>query len=184
MGRGEAEGTMNGALFVMDMASCVGCYACSVACKDRAGLPDALDLLRVEEHEGGAYPEPTLYYRVVHCFHCESPPCAEACPTQALAKSEGGLVVMDAGKCTGCGDCISACPYDAIVMLPEGVVAKCDGCPDEVAKGWQPTCIRACPMRALGYGPANDTLPENRVQDASSKNFGIGPAVLYLCRPG
>jgi anaerobic dimethyl sulfoxide reductase subunit B (iron-sulfur subunit) len=171
---------MNRAVFIVDMASCTGCYACSIACKDRAGLPDELDLLRVEENESGAYPEPNLHFRVVHCFHCAEPPCAEVCPTQAILRQENDLVTIDAEECIGCGECIKACPFHAVVMLPDGVAAKCNGCADEVARGWQPTCVRACPMRALGYKSSEDLLFESRLQDPDFQDHGIEPAVLYL----
>jgi anaerobic dimethyl sulfoxide reductase subunit B (iron-sulfur subunit) len=155
---------------------------CSIACKDRANLPDDLDWLRVEAHEGGTYPAPTLIYRVTHCFHCAQAPCIVACPIGAIARGEDGWVRIDAGLCDGCEACLDACPFAAIVMWPEGVAAKCDGCADEVARGWEPTCVRACPMRALGYGPAG-TLPEGRIPDPAFDDHGIGPAVLYLRRP-
>jgi Fe-S-cluster-containing dehydrogenase component len=139
---------MNESLFLIDMGRCVGCYACSVSCKDRAGMPDEADVLRVETIEGGEYPRPTLAFRVVHCFHCASPPCVDVCPTGAMHQQEGGLVQVDADTCIGCGQCIDACPFGAVLLSPEGIAAKCDGCADEVAKGWAPTCVRACPMRA------------------------------------
>jgi len=172
---------MNEPLFVIDMARCVGCYACSVACKDRAGLPDDVDLLRVETIEGGAYPQPTLAFRVVHCFHCTEPPCVEVCPTQAMHQQEGGLVLVDEGACIGCGQCTEACPFGAVVLSPVDVATKCDGCGDEVARGWDPTCVRACPLRALSIQSTGGPLPPHRQQDQDFDSQGIGPRVLYLC---
>ena len=169
--------------FIVDVARCVGCYTCAVACKDRAGLPDdGVDLLRVETHEEGAYPRPSLYFRVVHCFHCDEPACVEVCPTGALAKGPDGLVRLDAETCSGCGDCLEACPFSALVMLPEGIAAKCDACADELARGWEPTCVRACPMRALRYETTERALPQGRIPDPAFDGHGIGPAVLYLRR--
>jgi anaerobic dimethyl sulfoxide reductase subunit B (iron-sulfur subunit) len=168
--------------FAIDLARCTGCQTCSIACKDRAGLPDDLDWLRVEVHEGGSYPAPTLFYRVVHCFHCAEPPCIDACPTGAMARQENGWVHVEEGLCVACGSCIEACPFAAIVMRPEGVASKCDGCADEVARGWQPTCVRACPMRALGYGPPQNVPTVNRTRDDHFSDHGIGPSVLYLRR--
>jgi anaerobic dimethyl sulfoxide reductase subunit B (iron-sulfur subunit) len=170
--------------YIVDLARCTGCQACSIACKDRAGLPDDLDWLRVEAVEGGRYPVPTLYYRITHCFHCAKPPCIEACPTAAIARQGHQWVHIDAALCNGCEACVDACPFSAIVMRPEGVASKCDGCPDEVERGWWPSCVRACPMRALDYGPAPTALPEKRLADREFEDHGIGPAVLYLCRPG
>jgi anaerobic dimethyl sulfoxide reductase subunit B (iron-sulfur subunit) len=172
---------VNQHLYTIDLARCTGCQACSIACKDRAGLPDDLDWLRVEEHEEGAYPHPIVTYRVSHCFHCAEPPCVYVCPMGALVKSQDG-VQLKADLCVACGTCIEVCPFAAIVMRPEGVASKCDGCADEVAQGWAPTCVRACPMRALGLVQDNSALPENRVQD-DFYDCGIGPAVRYLRRP-
>ena len=167
--------------FIVDLARCTGCQTCSIACKDRANLPDDLDWLRVEAHEGGRYPAPTLYYRIVHCFHCAEPPCAEVCPTEAIAKREGGWVQIEAELCVACEACVEACPFSAIVIWTE-VAAKCDGCVDEVSRGWKPTCVRACPMRALDYGTRTNSLPEERIEDREFRDHGIGPSVLYLRR--
>jgi len=174
---------MRGRVFAVDLASCTGCFACSVACKDRAGLPDDLDLLRVETHETGAYPDTRLYFRVVHCFHCEAPPCAEACPTGGIVKGEDGRVSIDDAECTGCATCVEACPFGAIVIRPDNAAAKCDACADETAGGWDPACVRGCPMRALWFGPAEELPFENRIEDTHFSDHGIGPSVLYLRRP-
>ena len=172
---------MSECLYTVDLARCTGCQACSIACKDRAGLPDDLDWLRVEAREGGTYPAPSLTYRVTHCFHCAEPSCVAACPTGAITRQEDGWVQIDAGSCDACETCVDACPFATIVMWPEGVAAsKCDGCADEVARGWEPTCVRACPMRALGYGAGE--LPEGRAVDRAFDDHGIGPAVLYVRR--
>jgi len=170
------------AIFTIDLARCTGCQACSIACKDRANLPDEVDWLRVETHEGGTYPLPTLHYRVMHCFHCARPSCADACPTGAIDKDRRGLVQIDASLCSACGACIEACPFDAIVLEPEGLAVKCDGCPDETSQGWEPTCVRACPTRALGYGPPEEDVPSGRIADPRFNDHGIGPAVRYWRR--
>jgi anaerobic dimethyl sulfoxide reductase subunit B (iron-sulfur subunit) len=166
--------------YIIDLERCTGCQTCSIACKDRAGLPDELDWLRVEAHEGGRYPVPTLTYRVVHCYHCAEPPCVEACPTAAIGQANG-WVQIDAGLCDACGACVEACPFGAIVVGAEGVASKCDGCADEVERDQEPTCVRACPMRALGYGPVAQS--ETRVRDGTFEDHGIGPEVIYLRRP-
>ena len=173
---------MSEKVFVIDEGSCTGCHACEIACKDRAGLPDDRDFVRVEEHVSGTFPQIDLFFRVTHCYHCAEPPCVEVCPTGAMHVTDGGLVSVDVEACIGCEACAGACLFEAIVMLPEGIAAKCDGCADEVAAGWGPTCVRACPMRALDYGPAPDSLPERRVADAGFEGKGIRPQVLYLRR--
>lgn len=174
---------MKDTILVVDTARCTGCHTCSIACKDRAGLPDELDWLRVEEHETGICPETTLSFRVIRCFHCEAPPCVEICPSQAIARDERGFVVLDREKCTGCGECIDACPFEAIVLQPDGVASKCDGCVDEMAEGREPTCVRACPMRALSCTLREKAQVEGRVTDFDFDDHGIGPAVRFLRRP-
>jgi len=173
---------MSQSVFAIDLATCTGCFACSVACKDRADLPDELDLLRVEVRETGVFPRTGLYFRVVHCFHCAEPACVAACPSRALSKGEDGLVTISEDACTACGECAEACPFDTFVVTPEGRSAKCDACADEVARGWDPTCVRACPMRALWYGPSEDVPFENRTRDTDFDDGGLGPAVRYLRR--
>lgn len=169
--------------FVIDLARCTGCSACAVACKDRADLPDDLDILRVESEETGTFPQTSLRFRVMHCFHCADPHCAHVCPTEALTEMADGYVHLDAEKCIGCGKCLVACPFDAIVMLPDETVAKCDGCPDEIAAGRSPVCVRACPMRALRCEAASESVPANRVNDPDFEDHGIGPRVRFLRHP-
>ena len=169
-------------VFVIDAARCTGCRACGIACKDRADLPDESDWLLVKERETGTFPGTAISFRIVHCFHCDEPPCVEACPAPALTKVEGAFVALDAAECTGCGEGVSSCPFGAIVMLPEGTVSKCDGCADEVAGGRSPACVRACPMRALAYGPVEGAKTDGRVSDPAFEDHGARPAVLYLQR--
>ena len=171
---------MNEQRYIIDLARCTGCQVCSIACKDRANLPDNLDWNRVQAEEGGTYPTPTLTYRVMHCFHCADPVCTNVCPNAAIYQENKGLVLIDPDLCTGCGECIEVCPFSAIVMLPGGVASKCDGCADEVARGWDPTCVRACLMRALSYGSAAIEIPPKRIVDKEFDDHGIHPRVDYL----
>jgi anaerobic dimethyl sulfoxide reductase subunit B (iron-sulfur subunit) len=165
--------------FLIDLARCTGCGACAIACKDRADLADETDLLRIESGESGTFPAPRVLFRVVHCFHCADPACVESCPVGAL-RADDGWIRLDPDPCTGCGRCVAACPFGAVVQLPDGKAAKCDGCPDEVAAGREPVCVRACPMRALGYVPDAEPVPANRTVDPDFEDHGIGPRVRYL----
>jgi len=169
-------------LFVIDLATCTGCQTCRIACHDRAGTPDSVELLRVEAQESGSYPAPTLTYRVTHCLHCEQAPCIPVCPVSAIKADSAGWVLIDARACIGCGACINACPFGAITLLEDGAAVKCDGCHDEVLSGWEPSCVRACPMRALHFGAAPDSLLEARIEDPTFDDHGAGPRVRYLRR--
>ena len=174
---------MQDSLFIIDLARCTGCQTCVIACRDRGRTPADQGWLRVERAERGQFPTLSLVYRVIHCFHCREPACAAVCPVQAIARHRDGRVLVDTERCTGCGDCVQACPFAAIAADPEeGIAHKCDGCGDEVQNGWAPTCVRACPMRALHFRADPPRVGE-RIPDPSFDDRGIGPAVLYLCRP-
>jgi Fe-S-cluster-containing dehydrogenase component len=97
-----------------------------------------------------------------------------------MAQQDDGLVQVDPATCIGCGQCIDACPFGAVVLGPEDVAVKCDGCADEVARGWEPTCVRACPLRALSVQSAEDALPPHRQVDEGFDGEGIEPRVRYL----
>ena len=171
---------MSSSLFVVDVGRCTGCNACTIACKDRAGLPDGLDFLRIERIESGLYPNVDMYYRVMHCFHCEKPPCVDVCQTEAISKKDDGFVHLVVENCDNCGKCKDVCPFDSIIELPEGFHSKCDGCYDEVNNGWAPACVRACLMRALSFKPINEVdLVSYRIEK-DFRDSGIRPSVIYI----
>jgi len=172
---------MNDRVFIIDLARCTGCGACLIACRDRAGVADDADLLRIESAEAGTFPNPTVTHRIVHCFHCARGPCIAACPAGALTRTDDGFAALNREACDGCGKCARVCPFDAIVTPPEEPALKCDGCTDELAEGREPTCVRACPMRALGFARPHP-LPAGRVPALDDWGAESGPRVLYLSR--
>ncbi|MFQ5885071.1 MAG: 4Fe-4S dicluster domain-containing protein [Thermoplasmata archaeon] len=79
------------------------------------------------------------------CLHCKKPKCMEACEYEAINK-EDGKVILDVEKCTGCWDCVQACPFNSIQKDERREIAvKCDFC-----RGYDiPACITSCPVDAL-----------------------------------
>ena len=147
--------------FYLDSASCSGCKACQVACKDWNGLQDGRLWRRVIEVEGGGWARSGAAWRhsvfaynlSLSCGHCAQPACVEACPAAAIHKREDGLVLIEAGKCLGCEYCSWACPYGAPQYDPQaGVMGKCDFCAGRLEAGKEPACVAACPLRALHSG--------------------------------
>lgn len=81
------------------------------------------------------------------CTHCAEAPCVPVCPHLALLRFPDGRVELLEDRCTGCGKCISACPFRAIRRVTAlDIAVKCDGC-RTLAGG--PACALACPSGAL-----------------------------------
>ncbi|MDR1013829.1 MAG: 4Fe-4S dicluster domain-containing protein [Coriobacteriales bacterium] len=172
----------------IDLAHCVGCHTCAVACKLNNNLPDGLWYNRVLT-EGGAYLDAaagtypndlrrTFWPR--SCQHCEVPACAAVCPVEAIVKREDGIVMQDNELCIGCKLCITACPYEARVFnetdpaypvdfkfgdwdAPEHLalkVEKCTFCANRIDRGDVPACMELCPGRARYWGDIDDPASE------------------------
>jgi Fe-S-cluster-containing dehydrogenase component len=126
----------------IDDARCWGCMTCEAACKQENRAPDGVKLIRVlEEGPERVDGKWRFLFRPSRCRHCEEPPCAGACPADAIAKRGDGIVVMDYDACTGCQACISECPYDAIGFDPDREVAqKCNLCHHRIDQGLLPAC--------------------------------------------
>ena len=153
--------------FFFDSASCSGCKACQVACKDKNNLAVGQLWRRVYEIAGGgwqkqgsAWKQDVFAYNLsLSCNHCEDAPCVENCPTGALAKRDDGIVTLDQDHCVGCKYCAWSCPYGAPQFNPgQRVMGKCDLCADYVDQGKNPSCVDACPMRALDFGDYDELL--------------------------
>ncbi len=127
---------------------CIACGACVVACRDQnsTGLP----LRRIEIREEGRGRQVRFAYRSVSCRHCEDAPCLAACPADCISRDPStGFVLLDPGRCIGCGRCAEVCPAGAPIPDDDGIMHKCDGCVDRVRQGLLPACVKVCPFDAL-----------------------------------
>ena len=144
--------------FYVDLTSCIGCRTCQVACKDRHDMHEVGPRpRRVETYEYGTYPSATLVHDVMSCNHCENPACVASCPTGAMFKSKDGAVLHDDSACVLCRMCMVSCPYGAPQLdTVNNMIVKCDTCKSLREAGGEPTCVAACPMRAIHFGEIED----------------------------
>ena len=147
---------------VIDQTRCIGCHACSTACKSENAVPLGVNRTYVKYVDVGQFPAARRAFQVTRCNQCEHPPCVTACPTSAMFRRKDGIVDFDKSICIGCKACIAACPYDAIFINPEDHSAeKCNFCAHRLEVGLEPACVVVCPTEAILIGDLKD--PESRV---------------------
>jgi len=98
---------------LIDLRTCIGCHACSIACKAEFDVPLGVFRDTVKYVEEGKYPKATRHFIPVLCNHCEDAPCLKACPTGAIIRVENGEVVINKSDCNVNRFCMAACPYGA-----------------------------------------------------------------------
>ncbi|MCL5265744.1 MAG: 4Fe-4S dicluster domain-containing protein [Chloroflexi bacterium] len=170
---------------VIDLKRCIGCQACTLACKAEQGTPKGVFYTRVLEKEEGTYPNVKKTFVPVLCNHCQNAPCERVCPTGATSKRPDGVVLVDHNVCIGCRACYAACPYNNRFFLAkgilsqgyfdngltpfermkygelqEGVVAKCTFCVERVEQGLEPSCVNTCTAGARVFGDLDDADSE------------------------
>lgn len=142
---------------VLDQSRCIGCHACTTACKSENAVPLGVTRTYVKSVDVGAFPQTRRFFQVTRCNQCEDAPCVTACPTSAMFKRPDGIVDFDKTVCIGCKACIAACPYDAIFINPEDHSAeKCNFCAHRIDGGLEPACVVVCPVEAILVGDLND----------------------------
>jgi len=217
---GEAPKKIRRAM-VVDLTKCVEkdeCTACIQACHRAHNVPSVADprhevkwiweepFPNVFPNEEAPHVAEALTSRpaLVFCNHCDNPPCARVCPTEATWKRADGIVMMDWHRCIGCRYCMAACPYGSrsfnwedprpsikelnrdFPTRTKGVVEKCTFCDELVDKGQQPACVAACKDKAMTFGDLND--PDSEVRKLLRGRFairrrpglGTGPEIYYL----
>jgi Fe-S-cluster-containing dehydrogenase component/formate-dependent nitrite reductase membrane component NrfD len=143
--------------FVIDQTRCIGCHACTVACKEENRVPLGAFRTWVKYVERGEFPHTRRHFAVLRCNHCDHAPCVTICPTVALYRRPDGIVDFDRDRCIGCKSCMQACPYDALYIDPDThTAAKCHFCAHRVERNLEPACVIVCPERAILAGDLDD----------------------------
>lgn len=172
---------------ILDQTRCIGCHACTTACKSENEVPLGVNRTYVKQVETGRFPNTRRHFQITRCNQCQDPPCVHACPVTAMYQREDGLVDFDKDVCIGCKACIAACPYDAIFINPEdGSAEKCNFCAHKLDKGLEPACVTVCPTEAILIGDLND--PSSKVAELVGRESvnvrrpekGTRPKMYYL----
>ena len=173
--------------FVIDQRRCIGCHACTVACKEENRVPLGAFRTWVKYIERGVFPNTRRYFSVLRCNHCDAAPCVTICPTVALYRRDDGIVDFDGRRCIGCKSCMQACPYDALYIDPDtSTAAKCNYCAHRVEVGLEPACVIVCPERAIIAGDLDDpaspiaTIVAREPVQVRKAEQGTRPKVFYL----
>jgi Fe-S-cluster-containing dehydrogenase component/formate-dependent nitrite reductase membrane component NrfD len=173
--------------FAIDQRTCIGCHACTVACKTEHQIPVGQFRTWVKYVDQGKWPSSSRAFGVMRCNHCTDAPCVAICPTKALFKRDDGIVDFDSDRCIGCKSCMQGCPYDAIYIDADThTAAKCNYCAHRVDDGLEPACVVVCPTHSIWAGDLDD--PESGIArlvathptEVRAPEQDTGPNVFYL----
>ena len=183
--------------FIINLKKCVGCHDCQIGCKDEhcgndwmpyaKPQPDTGQFwMKLNQYERGAIPHVKVTYLPVLCQHCDNAPCMGACTTEgAIYKRADGLVIINPAKCNGCGECVDACPYDAIFFNAELKIAqKCTGCAHLLDRKWPidvPRCVDNCHCEVLQFGEESEL--DLTGTEILHPEYGTKPRVYYKGLP-
>ena len=173
--------------FVIDQRKCIGCHACTVACKSENDVPVGNFRTWVKYVEKGTFPSVRRHFSVLRCNHCDEAPCVEICPVTALHKRPDAIVDLNRDVCIGCRACMQACPYDALYLNEQtGTAEKCHYCAHRTEQGLEPACVVVCPEHAIIAGDTENEGSEIATvmheQETSQRRTekGTQPRVWYV----
>ena len=173
--------------FAIDLRKCIGCHACTIACKAEHAIPVGVNRCWVKTVEKGLFPETRRFFFPVLCNQCTDAPCVRICPTNALFKRRDGIVDLNGAACIGCRACMEACPYDQLFIDPNTHTAeKCNFCANRVENRLLPACVIVCPTECRIFGDLDDPTSEvsrivqHEAFTVRKPEKGTGPNIYYI----
>jgi len=164
-----------------DPDKCTGCNRCSYVCsavKTGAFAP-AQSRVKINNFPHQGFSAPSV------CFQCPGAGCQKSCPVDAIYRDENDVVMVDSQKCTGCGECVAACPYGMIELDAGQTACKCDLC------GGDPACVKECFPGAISFQEKAPELLKLKGAQMKQRTFEgtsaekrqrLGEALLRLAR--
>lgn len=119
------------------MDQCIGCHSCSMACARLIQKRLSWHAAGIRIRSAGGL---STGFVAVRCLACDPAPCVQACRTGALKQRRGGGVVVRKKQCIRCGECVDACPVEAIAEAEAGEIFVCIHCG---------RCVEFCPQGCL-----------------------------------
>ena len=173
--------------FAIDLRKCIGCHACTIACKAEHEIPVGVNRCWVKTVEKGTSPTRGDF----------SSPCSatsatmrRACASARPARSSSGATassICTATACIGCRACMEACPYDQLFIDPNTHTAeKCNFCANRVENKLLPACVSVCPTECRIFGDLDDPASEvarivqHEAFTVRKPEKGTGPKIFYL----
>ncbi len=166
--------------FLLDLSACTGCSACRLACTIENRLEWGTSWRTVTTFNPSRHPAAPRFHLSLACNHCERAPCLEQCPALAIRREPAtGAVLIDPGRCMGCGYCSWVCPWDAPRLDErEGVMTKCTLCSERLERGRGPACAELCPTGALRCGELEELAGAAEVEGFLAPD--VGPSIRFL----
>jgi Fe-S-cluster-containing dehydrogenase component/formate-dependent nitrite reductase membrane component NrfD len=171
----------------IDLSQCIGCHACTIACKSEHDIPIGSWRCWVKEVEKGEFPRTRREFLPVLCNQCDDAPCQNICPTRALFRRPDGIVDLDPEWCIGCKSCMIACPYDQLFIDPNTNTAeKCNFCANRLEVGLEPACVVVCPTQCRIFGDREDAdsrlsrLIAHEAVTVRKAEYNTSPNIYYF----
>lgn len=147
-------------MMFVDVQRCIGCNACSTACKQENDLQLGMVWNRVYGTEGDNYPGPTVRVLPMFCQQCTWAACKDTCDRlghNAIVRRADGIVYVDQGRCVGCQQCVAVCRFKAMSINAEtGKAQKCHFCMHRIDAGLAPACVVTCMAHTRAFAPLSE----------------------------